>query len=203
MRMNVSSACASALALLLAATAAFAQQTTVRIRGDIDSIDGHTLHVTSRSGEHMTVTLAGDTIVTAIAPSSLEAIKPGTYIGTAAMPQPDGKLRALEVQVFPENLRGVGEGSRPFDLRPGSTMTNATVGNVVGTEGRELTVTWQGQKAIVDVPPDAPVITYEPGTMAMLTPGAHILIFGATKAADGTLSTNRVSVGKNGLVPPM
>jgi hypothetical protein len=194
---------ACVLATVLMVTAAVAQQAGVRIRGDVDALDGHTLHVTSRSGEKMAVTLTPDATVTAIVPITLGDIKPGSYIGTAALPQPDGTLRALEVHVFPDALRGTGEGSRPFDLAAHSTMTNGTVGNVVGTVGRTLTVTYQGRKAVVNVPPDTPIVTYERGSVSMLTPGAHILIFGATRAADGTLNASRVSVGKNGLVPPM
>ncbi|HEX3347312.1 MAG TPA: hypothetical protein VHS58_04320 [Acetobacteraceae bacterium] len=191
------------LMMTLVAASASAQTPTVRIRGDVDSLDGRTLHVTTRAGEKLTVALAPNTVVTVIAPSSFGAIKTGSYIGTAAIPQKDGTLRALEVQVFPESARGAGEGSRPFDLTPQSTMTNGTVGDVTGTEGHRLTVTYQGQKALVDVPDDAPVVTYEPGSIALLTPGAHILIFSAAKAADGSLSTSRVQVGKDGLVPPM
>jgi len=194
---------AAILASATLAAGAAAAQTTLRIRGDIDSLQDHVLHVTSRAGEKLVVTLAPDTAVTVIAPSALDAIKQGTYIGTAAMPQADGSVRALEVQVFPESMRGVGEGSRPFDTQPGSTMTNATVGSVTGTSGRRLTVNYQGKSTVVDVPANAPVITYEPGTMAMLTPGQHVLIFAATKAADGTITTNRVQVGKNGMVPPL
>jgi hypothetical protein len=186
----------------LLSSAALAQATRVRVRGDVDSLDGNTLHVTSRQGEKISIVLAPNFRVTVIAPSSLENIKPNSYIGTAAMPQPDGSLRALEVQVFPESSRGAGEGSGPFDTAPNSTMTNGTVGDVTGTSGRTMTVKYHDKSVLVTVPPDAPVITFEPGTPAMLTPGAHVIVF-ATKADDGTIAAAGVNVGKDGLVPPL
>jgi hypothetical protein len=176
-------------------------QSRLHIRGTIDSVDGSVLHITSREGDALAVTLAPTTSVTAIVPSSINDIRKGTYIGTAAMPQPDGTLKALEVQVFPESMRGVGEGSHPFDLQPHSTMTNGTVGSVVGTSGRELTVEYHGQQAKVDVPAGVPIITYQPGDRAMLMAGAHVNFF-ADKGVDGKLTASRISVGKNGLVPP-
>ena len=192
-----------ALGVILAASPVLAQNATpIRLRGTIDALNGSTLAVTSRSGEKFSVALAADTAVTLIAPSALSEIKPGGFIGTAAMPQSDGSIVALEVQVFPESMRGTGEGQRPYDLQPNSTMTNATVGDVVGTAGRTLTLKWQGKETKLTVPPDVPVITYEPGTKAMLTPGAHVIVNG-TKGADGALVAMRVAVGKDGLTPPM
>jgi hypothetical protein len=201
-RNRIRSVCLAAIFLGVLAPAALAQTARIRIRGDIDSLDGNTLHVTSRQGEKINIVLAPNFRVTAIAPSSLENIKPNTYIGTAALPQPDGSLLALEVQVFPESARGAGEGSGPFDTAPNSTMTNGTVGNVTGTSGRTMTVKYHDKSVLVNVPPDAPVITYEPATAAMLTPGAHVIVF-ATKDADGTITATGVNVGKDGLVPPM
>jgi Domain of unknown function (DUF5666) len=194
---------AVALGIVLTGAPASAQNATpLRIRGTIDALSGSTLAVTSHSGEKFSVALAADATVTVIAPSKLSDIKPGAYIGTAAMPQPDGSIVALEVQVFPESMRGVGEGQRPYDLQPESTMTNATVGDVVGTTGRTLTLKWQGKETKLTVPPDVPIITYEPGTRAMLTPGAHVIVNG-TKGADGALVATRIAVGKDGLTPPM
>ena len=174
-----------------------------RVRAVIDGVDGSVLHLTDRAGAKMDVTLAPNTAVTVIAPSSLAEVKPGSYIGTAALPGPDGSLRALEVQVFPERMRGLGEGSRPYDLQPESSMTNGTVGDVVGTDAKSLTVKYGEKQVRVMVAPGTPVITYEPGTVAMLTKGSHVLIFAATKAADGTMSADRVNVGKDGMVPPL
>jgi hypothetical protein len=99
-------------------------------------------------------------------------------------------------------MRGTGEGYRPFDLKPQSTMTNGTVGAVTGSVGRTLTVSYKGGEKTIIVPPGTPVVTYEPGSRSLLVPGAHIILFG-TQAADGKVTANRISVGKNGLVPPM
>jgi hypothetical protein len=175
---------------------------SARIRGTIDSVAAGSLSLTSRSGQKLTVALASDTVVAAIVPIKIEDIKPGSFVGSAAMPQADGTQRALEVHVFPESARGTGEGHRPFDLQPESTMTNGTVGTVSGSAGRTLTVTYQGGQKTIVVPPDTPVVTYEPGSPALLVPGAHVIVMG-TEASDGKISATRISVGKDGLVPPM
>jgi Domain of unknown function (DUF5666) len=173
-----------------------------RTRGTIDEVGPASMKLTSRTGEKMTVALTPDTTVVAIVPTKLEEIKPGSFIGTAAMPQADGTQRALEVHVFPESMRGTGEGHRPFDLQPQSTMTNGTVGAVTGTTGKTLTVTYQGGEKTITVPPGTPIVTYEPATRAMLAAGGHVILFG-TQADDGSITATRISVGKNGLVPPM
>lgn len=173
-----------------------------RIRGTIDAVQGQSMQVTSRTGQKMTVALAPNVIVTAIVATKIADIQPNSYIGTAAMPQPDGTLKALEVQVFPESMRGVGEGNHPWDLQPQSTMTNGTVGDVVGTQGRTLTLRYKGGEKKVIVPENAPIITYMPATAAMLMPGAHVIITAAQKP-DGSVVATRVGVGKDGLVPPM
>jgi hypothetical protein len=173
-----------------------------RLRATIDQATENGLVLTTRAGEKVTVTIAPDATVAALVKIRLEDIKPNSFIGSAAMPQPDGTQKALEVHVFPESMRGTGEGHRPFDLKPESTMTNGTVGSVTGTSGRTLTVTYQGGEKTIVVPPDTPIVTYEPGSRAMLVPGAHIILFG-TSAADGKITANRISVGKDGLVPPM
>jgi hypothetical protein len=174
----------------------------IRVRATIDAVDDKSISLTSRTGQKLVMALASDTVVLAIIPMKLEDIKPGSFVGSAAMPQADGTQRAMEVHVFPENMRGTGEGHRPFDLQPQSTMTNGTVGTVTGGSGRTLTVTYQGGEKTIVVPPDTPVVTYEPGTTALLVPGAHVIVMG-TEASDGKLSATRISVGKNGLVPPM
>lgn len=136
----------------------------IRIRGVIDMIDGHEMRVVTRGGGKVLLSLAGDVGVTIIVPIAIEAIKPGSFIGTAAVAQPDGSLRALEIQVFPERMRGVGEGHRPWDLGAGSTMTNGTVGDLKVSDGRLLTLAYKGGEQKVFVPENAPVITYEPGS---------------------------------------
>ena len=190
-------------AVLVAAKSSGAQSPrAVRLRATIDSADANSINLTTRAGQGLTVAIASDTVIVAIVAIRLEDIKPGSFIGSAAMPQRDGTQRALEVHVFPESMRGTGEGHRPFDLQPQSTMTNGTVGAVTGTAGRTLTVTYQGGEKTIVVPPDTPVVTYEPGSPALLVPGAHVIVMG-TEASDGKLSATRISVGKNGLVPPM
>jgi hypothetical protein len=186
----------------LAASGPTLAQETVRYRATIDAVQGDTLSLTTRTGDKITVAVPPNVTVTSIVPIKLEDIKPGSFIGSAAMPQADGTQRALEVHVFPESMRGAGEGHRPFDLQPQSTMTNGTVGSVTGTVGRTLTVTYSGGEKTIIVPQDTPIVTYEPGSRTLLVANAHIILFG-TRAPDGKVTANRISVGKDGLVPPM
>ncbi len=192
----------SVLCCVTATYAAAQSPETVRIRGTIDAVNATLLQVTSREGDKLSIGLPEKLRVTEIVPAQITDIKSGTYIGTAAVSEPDGTLRALEVQVFPESRRGVGEGSHPYDLQPQSTMTNGTAANVVGTNGRTLTVQYKGGEKKLVVPPNAPIITYEPGTREMLTPGSHVIIT-AQKSSSGALTATSVSVGKDGLTPPM
>jgi hypothetical protein len=193
-----------AVSLTLGASlpSAHAQPAGQRIRGTITKVAGSVLSIDDRAGKSLTVTITPDVMVTEIAPSSLADIKPGSYIGTAALPQADGSVKALEIQVFPEALRGVGEGEHPWDLQPQSTMTNGTVGDVVGTDSKSLTVKYKGQQTKVMVAANTPVITYVPGKVSELTVGAHVILT-AMAGPDGTLSANRIQVGRDGLVPPM
>ena len=182
---------------------AFAQAPAqTRVRGTVDAVDAHELNVVTRSGEHVTLKMTDDTGVTIITPIAIDAIKPGSFIGTAAVRQPDGPLKALEVQVFPEAMRGVGEGHRPWDLEPGSTMTNGTVGDLKVSNGRLLTLTYKGGEQKVFVPENAPIITYEKGSMAGVKKGVHVIVT-ATPNADKSLTATRIGVGKDGSVPPM
>lgn len=196
---------ASCLLLLVCASALAQTPAPIqRIRGDVVAIDGFNLQVKSRSGETLSVKLADNYAVTAVVKIDMTAIKPGAFIGTATVPQPDGTLTSLEVLVFPESMRGSNEGHYPWDLKPGSMMTNATIADVVSVAqgGRRMTLKYKdGDKSIV-VPQDVPIVTFEPGDKAMLVPGAHILIT-AIKQPDGSLTAARVAVGKDGLVPPM
>lgn len=187
---------------VLAGSIAAHAQSPARLRATIEAMHGNSMALTTRSGDKVTVAVAPDLVVTELAPVKLQDIKRGSFIGTAALPQPDGTERALEVHVFPESMRGAGEGHRPFDLQPHSTMTNGTVGAVTGSTDRTLTVTYKGGETTIVVPPNAPVVTFEPGSRAMLVPGAHIILFG-TRADDGEVTAKRISVGKDGMVPPM
>ena len=200
----------AALVVALAPTAlpASAQGTapanpTQRVRGTVARLDGSSLVVKSREGEDVTIRLADNWVITGIVKASLADIKPGTFIGTAALPKPDGSLTALEVLIFPEAMRGTGEGSRPYDLRPNSTMTNATVADsVVGNDGHTLMIKYKdGEKKVV-VSPETPVVTYVPADKSDLKPGAKVIAF-KKKLPDGSFETNRVNVGRDGLTPPM
>ena len=183
---------------------ALAQQTSpTRVRGTIESVDGETLMVKSRSGEDVKLTMTGDIRVVGIVKIALSDIKVGSFIGTTTVPGPDGANNAVEVHVFPEDMRGTGEGSRPYDLKPNSSMTNATVAqSVVGNDGHTLLIKYKdGEKKVV-VGPDTPVVTYVPADKSELKPGAKVIAF-MKKLPDGSFETNRVSVGRDGLTPPM
>ena len=178
------------------------QSTPRRIRGTITALDGTTLTVQSREGDALRIQLAPAYTVSAVIPATLADAKPGTYIGTAAT-GPKDRLRAAEVLIFPEAMRGSGEGHYPWDLMPESTMTNATIeSESAGTDGQDLMLSAKGEKLRVTVPAGTPIVTFAPGSPAMLTPGAKVFI-GAQAAPDGTLTAARVNVGKDGLTPPM
>jgi len=174
-----------------------------RVRGTIEGVDGEVLSVKSRSGEDFKLHMAGDMRVVGLVKISLSDIKVGSFVGTTTVPGPDGSQNAVEVHVFPEDMRGTGEGSRPYDLRPNSTMTNATVAETVaGNDGHTLMVKYKdGEKKVV-VSPDTPVVTYVPADKSDLKAGAKVIAF-LKKLPDGSFETNRVSVGRDGLTPPM
>jgi hypothetical protein len=184
---------------------AWAQQpSTVRIRGTIEAVDGPTLSIKTREGTDVKVRMTDNVAVFGVAKTSLSEIKEGSYIGVSAMPEPDGTQKALAVHIFPENQRGAAEGFRPWDLRPNSTMTNATVAETVkGTDGQNILVKYKdGEKKVV-VPPDTPIVTFVAGDKSEVKPGVKIIIFGAAKKDDGTLEAARVNVGRDGITPPM
>jgi len=194
-------------ALLLAASASFAQQqaSTVRVRGTIEAVDGSMLTVKSRDGQTTYhVKVADKVAIRGIVKASLADIKQNSFIGVTGMPQADGSQKAVEIHIFPENLRGTGEGHRPWDLSPNSTMTNATVAQMVkGVEGDEIALKYKdGEKKIVVVPSTA-IVTYVPGEKSELKPGAKIFIAAANKKEDGTLEAATISVGRDGIAPPM
>ncbi len=194
----------SALAAILSLIAATAlAETPGRVRGTVASLEGSALHVMVNGGQDVSIILSSSYTVTALVPAKLSDVQPGSFIGTAADTQPDGTLVAKEVHIFPESMRGAGEGHRGFDLGPKSTMTNGTVGQEVkGTTGDTLSVAYKGGEKTIVVPPDAPVVMFAPGDKAMLVPGAHVIVQ-TQAAAGGTLTAERVTVGKDGLVPPM
>ena len=184
---------------------AIAQQapSPTRVRGTIEGVDGDVIAVKSRSGEDYKLRMASDMRLVGITKISLSDIKVGSFIGTTTVPGPDGGNNAVEVHVFPEEMRGTGEGSRPFDLRPNSTMTNATVADsVVSNDGHTLLVKYKdGEKKVV-VTAETPVVTYVPAEKSELKAGAKVIAF-FKKLPDGSYEANRISVGLNGLTPPM
>ena len=179
-----------------------ADNARVRLRGTIESVAGDQLQLTLRNKKEANVTLPQDLRVTWLLTAPIDNIQPGSYVGTAAIAQPDGTLKAMEVQVFPPSMRGVGEGTHPWDMGADSSMTNGTVGSLVKANGRTITITYKGGEKRVLVPDDVPIVTYQPTDRTALTKGAHVLING-TRAADGSVVANYISVGKDGLVPPM
>ncbi len=202
---KISALLASLAVAAVVVTAAWAQQPpTVRIRGAIEAVDGAMLSIKSREGTDMKVRVTDNVAVFGVAKTELSEIKVGSYIGVTAMPEPDGTQKAVAVHIFPENQRGAAEGFRPWDQRPGSTMTNATVAeSVKGVDGQNILVKYKdGEKKVV-VPPDTPIVSFVAGDKSELKPGAKIIIFSASKKEDGTLEAARVNVGRDGITPPM
>jgi len=191
-----------AAALLAAFGAAFASaQQKVRVKGAIEKVEGDRLVVKSDDGAEVTLTLPAKALIVGVVKATLADIKPGAYVGSAAMPQADGSQKALEVHIFAESQRGTGEGHRPFSI-PNSTMTNGTVGDMVtATGGDTITVKYKGGEKKIVVGPDVPIVRYEIGTRAELKPGAHIVAINAVKKADGTIEAPRINVGRDGVVP--
>ena len=178
--------------------------TPSRVRGTVEGVAGNELALKSREGEELKLHMAGDMRVVGITRIPLSDIKVGSFIGTTTVPGPDGSQNAVEVHVFPEDMRGTGEGSRPWDLRPNSTMTNATVAETVaGTDGEIILVKYKDGEKKVLVPPDTPIVSFVAGDRSELKPGARIIIFSATRKEDGTLEAARVNVGRDGITPPM
>jgi hypothetical protein len=193
-----------ALAACLCATAAIAQNAPpTRIRGTIAALEGQTLSVNTREGTKVDVLLNDPLTVATVKKVDLADIKPGSYVGIAARTAAGGEMQAIEVLVFPDAMRGAGEGNYPWDLEPGSMMTNGTVtGAVTATAGRELSLSFKGGDNKIVVPAGVPIVTFAPAERSDLKPGAPVM-FGATKNAAGKLAAGRVTVGKDGVAPPM
>jgi hypothetical protein len=190
-------------ALPQTASAQTADGKRVSVRGTVDKLDGRTLMVTTRDKQHLTLTLAADFQVTTVVKRNLADIKSGDYVASTSVVGTDRKLHAIELHIFPEAMRGAGEGQRPWDLVPDSLMTNATVEGVTSApQGRVLKVVYKGTESDVMVDDGTPVVGMVPGDMSLLKPGAAIVSF-ASQAADGTLSTGRAVVEKDGVKPPM
>ncbi len=193
----------SAFALLLAASVVMAQAPqTVRLSGVIENVDGKTVMAKSAKGEQLKLNLADKMLVVEVVKASMADIKEGSFIGSGAMPQADGSQKAIEVHIFAESMRGTGEGFRPWDGAPNSTMTNGTVGNTVtGVEGPVILVKYKdGEKKIV-VAPEVPIVRYEVGNLSAIKPGVAFTVIRATKKPDGSFDIDRINVGRDGVVP--
>jgi len=187
----------------VALSLASAQDAPVRIRGTIDRVDGETYLVKARDGAELKLKLAPNAAVVALVQATAADIKQGSYIGVSGMPQADGSQKALEVHIFPESMRGVGDGHRGWDLQPSSTMTNGSVETTAAaSDGQTVTLKYKDGEKKISIPPGIPIVLYVPGEVSELKPGAKIFVSAATKQADGTLQAPRVNVGR-GLAPPM
>jgi Cu/Ag efflux protein CusF len=187
----------------LVATAAQAQAPqSVHLRGVIEKVDGNTVTAKSDKGDELKLNLADKMLVVAVAKASLADIKDGDFIGSGAMPQPDGSQKAIEVHIFAESMRGTGEGFRPWDGAPNSTMTNGTVGNTVtGVDGPVITVKYKDGEKKIMVTPDVPIVRYEVVDLGALKPGAAFSVLAAVKQPDGSFNISRINVGRDGIVP--
>jgi hypothetical protein len=193
----------SGVALLGAASSAAFAQDTVRVRGTVEAANGNTYTVKTRSGDTVKVTLTDKPLYVGMVKASMADIKPGTFVGVTAMPDGDG-MKAVEVHIFPEAMRGTGEGHRAWDLKPQSTMTNANVETAVtGVKGQTLTLKYKDGEKTLQVTPETVVVTFVPGDAAEVKPGTGIFVAAGQKQPDGSIQTARITYGKNGLIPPM
>jgi hypothetical protein len=194
---------AAGIAFLVAFAAATAQAPqTQRLHGVIEKVEGKTVTARSNKGEPLKLNLADKLLVVEVVKATMADIKDGDFIGSGAMPQPDGSQKAIEVHIFAESMRGTGEGFRPWDGAPNSTMTTGTVGaTVAGVAGPVVTVkSKDGEKKIV-VGPDVPIVRYVVGDQSALKPGAAFSVIAAVKKPDGSFDVNRINVGRGGVVP--
>ncbi|KFE57571.1 DUF5666 domain-containing protein [Pseudomonas syringae] len=192
----------SALVMATGATAQTPAPERIGVRGTITALDGEVMKIRSNRGEDLTVHLLPQTQVRGVTLAKVADIKPGSYIGSAAVPQPDGTLKALEIHVFPPEMAGTGDGHRPFDLTKESTMTNGSVGGLVTSNGRSMTINYKGGQKTIVVPDDVPIVNLLPGDRSLLSPGVKVVLR-AEKAEDGRLNAQSISAGKDGVTPPM
>jgi hypothetical protein len=193
-----------ALLVLSGATALpAAAQDTVRVRGTIAQVDGNLLLIKSRDGNELKLQLLPNPSVSVTVKATMADIKPGSYLGVAALAQSDGSQRAISVHIFAEAMRGLAEGHRPWDLQPQSTMTNANVESIVaGVSGNTVSLKYKDGEQKIVIPADLQIVSFLPGEMADIKPGAGVIVFAAAKQADGTLQTQRITVGRD-IAPPM
>jgi hypothetical protein len=194
---------AALIPMALVSASAFADGPPVRVRGSVVSLDGSKLVVHAKDGKDVTVNLTDNFAALAVVKSSMADIKEGTFIGTATVTQPDSTLRSLEVVVFPDKMRGTGEGHYPWDLGSSSMMTNATVANAVkGVEGQTVTVIYKGGEKKIEIPANVPVVALVPATREEIKPGAIVFV-PTQRQPDGSLNGGAVLFGKDGVIPPM
>ena len=189
------------LGLFLAAASFTA--TAQALRGTIEKVDGDVLSLRSSEGLETKLTLTEGAIIVAVVKASMADIKEGTFLGSAALPQPDGSQKALEVHIFPEQMRGTGEGHRPYSPVPNGTMTNGSTAGltVAGVDGHSIVVKYQGGEKTIVVPPGVPILRYEVGGRNDLKPGARFTVFTPVRKADGTIEASRINVGRDGVAP--
>jgi len=194
---------ATSFALICIALPASAQE-TIRIRGTIERVEGPVYVVKNRDGAELKLTVTDNPLSVAIVKSTMADIKPGMFVGSTGVSQPDGSQKAIEVHIFPESMRGTGEGHYDWDLKPQTKMTNANVEQTVaGVDGPILSVKYKdGEKKLL-VTPETAVVTYVTGNKDDLKPGIKVFVAAAKKQPDGTVQTPRITYGKDGLVPPM
>jgi hypothetical protein len=191
-------------ALLGSLPAAAQQPVPERLRGTIESVDGKLLVIKSRGGESVKVRLAEKARIGALVHASLADVKAGTFVGITSMPDGEGRQKALEVHIFPEALRGTGEGQRPWDLGEKSKMTNGNVDlRVDAVAGQELTMSFKGGSSKIAVTPDTTIVAFAPAEPGDFKPGNKVIVFGLKKGEDGTLEAGAISIGRDGLTPPM
>jgi hypothetical protein len=195
--------CASLLSISALAQTPAPEGTPTRIRGTVEKLDGQNLAVKSRDGQSVTIALAPNYTVQTLVKRSIGDIKPNDYVASTGVKGADGKLHAVEVRIFPEAMRGVGEGQFPWDLKPDSTMTNATVtGTATATGGQLLKVNFKGQESEFIVGPECPVLGLDGGDSSLLKPGAAVFVI-AQKKPDGSITAARLYAEKDGVKPPM
>jgi hypothetical protein len=192
-----------AIALPVAGAGCAYADDLVRVRGTIESVDGSTYVVKTRDGAEQKIALAPNAQVAGVVKASLADVKPGSFVGVTALPQPDGTQRALEVHIFPESMRGTGEGHYPWDLQPNSSMTNGNIADAVtAVDGQTVTVKYKDGEQKILVPATTPIVTYVTGDTSDLKVGAKAFIV-AAKQPDGTLQGRAWRVGRDGVTPPM
>jgi len=193
------------LALLLCVASVSAQQSApVRVRGEIEKVDGNKLTVKTSEGATVNVVLKDGAVIGGVDTAKLSDVKQNSFVGITAMPQPDGTQKAIEVHIFPESRRGAGEGHRPWDLVPNSTMTNANVEQLVtSVDGPMLTMKYKDGEKKIMVPNNATIVQFVSAEKSDLKPGAKIFVVAGTKLANGDIETAGINVGKNGIAPPM